>query len=219
MIPILYEDRAVLVCIKPSGVLSESTIAGLPGLPELLKEQVGGEIFPVHRLDRDTGGVMVYARNRVAAGSLSSAIQERKLQKTYLAVVMGCPQAPAGSFRDLLLHDRQRNKSFVVDRQRGGVKEALLDYRVVSAAGGRSLMEVQLHTGRTHQIRVQFASRKMPLVGDRKYGGCAGELALWSAGLSFPHPTTGKIMTFRQLPQGEPWSDFAPWGEESTGEK
>ena len=208
MIPILYEDSHILVCIKPSGVLSEAGSPGLPGLPDMLRDQVGGEIFPVHRLDRDTGGLMVYARTREAAAGLSSSIQKKELHKAYLAVVMGCPQEREGTYRDLLLHDRARNKSFVVDRPRGGVKEAVLDYRLLASREGRSLVYVRLHTGRTHQIRVQFSSRKMPLLGDRKYGGPQGELALWSREIAFPHPTTHRPMSFRRDPEGQPWRDF-----------
>lgn len=206
MIAILYQDRELLVCLKPAGLLSQDGPGG--SLPALLREQTGGAIYPVHRLDREAGGVMVYARTRGAAASLSAAIQAGALEKEYLCVVLGCPQTPEGEYRDLLLHDRSRNKSFVVQRPRGGVKEARLSYRVLAEGEGRSLVRVRLHTGRTHQIRVQFASRGTPLLGDGRYGGGPGPMALWSALLSFPHPAGGEMMRFSRLPEGGVWTEF-----------
>ena len=160
MIPILYEERGFLVCLKPPGLLSQ---AG-PGddLLQALSRQAGGSFLPVHRLDRGVGGVMAVARSKSAAAALSAAVAQRKFEKEYLCLVRGRPGEEAGTYRDLLLHDRQRNKSFVVDRMRGGVKEAELDYRCLASSGGLSLVHVRLRTGRTHQIRVQFASRARP---------------------------------------------------------
>ena len=168
MIPILYQDRQLAVCLKPPGVLSQEG----PGdtLPSLLSRQLGGEIFPVHRLDRGVGGVMVCARTSRSAAALSSSISQGAFQKQYLCVVQGRPERETDQCRDLLLHDRTRNKSFVVTRMRGGVKEARLDYRLLSSSGGLSLLQVRLHTGRTHQIRAQFAAAGHPLLGDGKYG-------------------------------------------------
>lgn len=203
---ILYEDNCIVVCIKDAGVLSE---AG--GMPELLKERTGArEIYCVHRLDRAVGGVMVYAKTAGAAARLSTAISDRRLTKEYLAVVEG--ESPeSGVYRDLLFHDARKNKTYVVDRVRKGVKEAILDFRRLGCEEGLSLVFITLRTGRSHQIRVQFASRKTPLVGDGKYGARRREppLALWSYSLCFPHPATRQLMSFRQSPPSvAPWNIF-----------
>jgi len=206
MITILYEDNAVAVCLKPPGLLSQSG----PGedMPQALGAQLNCTVYPVHRLDRVVGGVMVFARTAKAAAALSAAIQRRDFDKEYLCVVRGRPAEDAGVYKDLLLHDKPRNKTFVVNRMRGGVKEASLEYRLLAEAEGVSLIRVKLHTGRTHQIRVQFASRKTPLLGDGKYGGGSGRVALWSWRLAFPHPVTGKQLVFSHLPEGEVWERF-----------
>ena len=200
---IVYEDRDLLLCEKPAGVISEAD-----GMPELLKEATGAqEIFCVHRLDRDTGGLMVFAKTQRAAAGLSAAIAAGKLEKEYLAVAEGIPEE-SGTLRDLLYRDAARNKSYVVTRMRKGVREAVLRYRRLETREGLSLLRVALQTGRSHQIRVQFASRGFPLAGDRKYGsslrGC--DLALWSARLRLPHPITGEWIC-RELPPPETW----PW--------
>ncbi len=210
-INILYKDKALVLCVKPAGVLSES-----PGMPELLKQQLGGEIFPVHRLDRAVGGVMLYARTKEAAGKLSGLVKDRGLKKKYLAVVQGCPDDSEGVFKDLLFKDSAKNKSYVVKRPRKGVKEAELSYRVLKSDGDKSLVEIMLHTGRSHQIRVQFASRKMPLLGDVKYGSTYKDcpLALWSEALGFSHPFSKKPMDFEALPpKAYPWTEFLDYKE------
>lgn len=209
-IKILFADEALAVCLKPAGVVSEEG-----GMPRLLREQLGGEIYCVHRLDKDVGGVMVYARTRAAAAALSAAIAGGAMRKEYLAVVHGRPEAERGSLRDLLFHDAARNKSYVVTRPRRGVKEALLDYELQSGAegpeGALSLLRIVLRTGRSHQIRVQFASRAMPLAGDWRYGSALRNcpLALWSARLCFPHPRSGEEMIFSAPPPAQdPWLIF-----------
>lgn len=206
MIPILYQDRELAVCLKPPGVLSQDGAGET--MPALLREQLGCDIFPVHRLDREAGGVMAYAKTSRAAGALSAAMSRGEFRKEYLCIVRGRPAEPAGIWKDLLLHDKARNKSFVVQRMRGGVKDASLDYKLLAEKDGLSLLLIRLHTGRTHQIRVQSASRGMPLAGDGKYGGGPGQMALWSCFLSFPHPN-GKTMRFQAPPQGKVWEPFS----------
>ena len=208
MVPVLYRDESIVVCLKPAGIPSQSDQKTVENMINLLEKEIGGTIFPVHRLDQGVGGVMVYARTKHAAAKLSQAIQSGSFDKQYLCVVRGKPAEDSGVYRDLLLHDRTRNKTFVVQRMRGGVKEASLEYRLLAAQDALSLVQVRLHTGRTHQIRVQFSSRKTPLLGDGKYGGGSGEIALWSFSLSFPHPVTGKAVTWVHLPQGAPWDLF-----------
>ena len=205
MIQILKLERSYALCVKLVGVLSEE-----PGMPALLREQLGGEWYCVHRLDKAVGGVMVYARTRKAAAALSAAVAEREMKKEYLAVCQGAPEPPAGTMEDLLFKDSGKNKAFVVKRERKGVKPARLSYETLAAGKTSALVHVTLDTGRFHQIRVQFASRKHPLLGDRRYGGpTAQQLGLWSWRLTIPDPDTGKPVTACALPEGEPWSAFA----------
>lgn len=199
---ILYEDSSVIVAVKPRGVLSQSDKDGGESMVTRLCEHTGGEIFPVHRLDKETGGVMVYAKTKKAAASLSRDISEHRFYKEYLALVHGVPKENSGTLCDLLFHDKAKNKSYAVKRERKGVKKAELYYEVLEAKekdGEKySLLSVVLHTGRTHQIRVQFAARKMPLAGDRKYGAQDNEkkLGLWAAKIKFTHPETGQKLEF-----------------------
>ena len=213
MTPVLFQDESFLVCVKSPGLLSGAERSPAPGspsqsLPAALEQDLGRAVYPVHRLDRAAGGLMVWGKNRRAAAELSGAMQRGNFLKEYLCIVRGRPREDAGTYRDLLLHDQLRNKSFVVERMRRGVREASLSYRVLGEREGLSLLRIQLHTGRTHQIRVQLASRKTPLAGDRKYGGGAGEMALWSFRLAFPHPDTGEPLSFLALPDGAAWEPF-----------
>ena len=204
MIEILYQDNDIIVCIKPAGLLSEGE--GEDSLLTVLAAQCGGQIFPVHRLDRGAAGLMVFARNSKAAAGLSRAVQEKQLKKEYFARVSGVPAEKEGEMTDFLFKDSRKGKVFAVKRPRKGVREARLTYRVLWQDGDSSLVRVTLDTGRTHQIRVQFSSRGMPLWGDGKYGSrVKGELALFSCGLGFPHPRTGKRMEWEAKPMGQPW--------------
>ena len=211
MIEILYQDKQLAVCVKPLGVLAQGD--GEKDMIALLKEQLGGEIFPVHRLDRNVGGVMVFARHAKAAASLSAQIQQGSFVKRYLAAVQGAPSPDSGEMTDLLFKDSRSGKTFVVDRPRKGVKEARLAYRTLDSVEGKSLVLVRLFTGRTHQIRAQFASRRMPLLGDGKYGSRDRQcnIALWSHRVSFTHPASGEPMDFGVLPDLHqyPWNVFA----------
>ena len=189
---ILYSDSRFLVCIKPVGMDSES------GVPDALRNLLGGEYFPVHRLDQNVGGVMVYARTKAAAAELSRAIQDGTMIKEYVALVHGTPPE-SGDWTDLLWKDNSKNKVFTVKRERKGVKKARLTYCRLSEATD-SLVRIRLYTGRSHQIRVQFASRGYPLVGDHKYGARDDATApyLFSCKLTFP--LGGKTYAFESLP-------------------
>lgn len=216
---ILYEDRYLVVCEKPAGVLSQP--AGDKGgedMTALLSAHFaaqGERATPhvVHRLDRATAGVMVYAKNPRAAARLSAAAQGEGMQKVYLAVVEGVPTPLSGEMTDLLFFDRAKDKTYVVDRPRRGVKEAHLSYiteKTVTVDGlPLSLVRVTLGTGRTHQIRAQFAARRLPLYGDARYGAkTRGRLGLFAVMLAFPHPVTGKPMTFTTETEGTPFDLF-----------
>lgn len=189
---ILYSDREMAVCVKPLGLDSEGEV------PQALREALGGEIYPIHRLDKNVGGVMVYARTKQAAAELSRAVQAGSMVKEYVALVHGTPPE-TGDWEDLLWKDSGKNKVFVVKRLRGGVKKARLEYRVLSA-GECSLVRIRLHTGRSHQIRVQFSSRGFPLVGDHKYGARDSSPApmLFSCRITFPW--RGQTKDFEALP-------------------
>lgn len=213
---ILYEDPHLVICCKPVGVLSEDGQAGRC-MPQLLREhyrslgQKNPYIATVHRLDKITGGVMVFSRRREVTGKLTAAVQAHEIVKEYLAVLRGHPAEPAATLTDLLFRDAGHNKSYVVKRPRKGVREASLFYRELSRTEELSLVRVRLHTGRTHQIRVQFSSRGLPLLGDIRYGSkdpnCTA--ALWSCRLAFRHPVTGeRVDVFCPPPRVYPWDLF-----------
>ena len=204
---LLYADERLLVCVKPAGILSEDS--GEDGAPAQLRAQIGGYIGVVHRLDRPVGGVMLFSRDPHLTGKLTQSFQQTG-EKTYLAAVSGDP-GDDGVYEDLLYHDPRTNKTFVVRRMRAGVREARLRFQKLAdernGAQTLSLVRVTLETGRTHQIRTQFASRGMPIVGDRRYGSrvAADNIALWSARIAFDHPLDGRRMTFsKELPEGFP---------------
>lgn len=206
---LLYVDEDILVCIKPARVLSTDEPGGVP---ELARKALGdgkADVRTVHRLDRVVSGLMVLARNAKAASELSRQIRENEFQKEYLAVVHGAPPEESGTLRDLLGRDKARKMTFVAPEPAKGVQEAVLDYRVLNRAEKMCRVRIRLHTGRTHQIRVQFASRNLPLVGERKYSerNDPCEIALWSYRLGFVHPGTGEKMEFtHEPPMVFPWS-------------
>ncbi len=208
---IIYENNRLVLCVKPAGVISEE---GQGSLPELLCNELGCKVFPVHRLDRGTGGVMVYAKSSGAAAKLSELIRDGKLTKEYLAVVRGVPTEESGVLKDLLYHDRSKNKSFAVKKSRAGVKAASLEYKVLATVTHNeqplTLVQILLHTGRTHQIRVQFSSRRLPLFGDGKYGGRTEEsgIALWAWRLSYPWQDNTEVYS-KLPPKTLPWTLFA----------
>lgn len=180
---IVFENADFVVCVKPQGVLSAADASGKPSMASLLAPRT---VWPVHRLDREAGGLMVFAKSAQCAAKLSAAVQSGAFYKEYLAVCEGTPPQE-GTWEDLLYHDRIKNKTYVVRRARAGVKKAKLSYRVLRVQDGCSVVAVRLFTGRTHQIRVQFASRGYPLCGDRKYGAAtSGALKLCSWRLRFP---------------------------------
>lgn len=190
---ILYSDRDIVVCIKPVGLDAEAQV------PAALTEALGGQVFPIHRLDKNVGGIMVYARTKTAAAALSKAVQEGTMVKEYRAMVHGTPPE-SGDWEDLLWKDSTKNKVFVVKRERKGVKKARLEFNRLSE-GDTSLVHIRLHTGRSHQIRVQFSSRGFPLVGDHKYGARDDrkEPMLFSCRITFPWK--GQTLTFEKLPE------------------
>ena len=200
---IIYQDEYLLVCVKNAGVASTD-------LPALLGEQLGlqAPLRTVHRLDQPVQGLMVLAKRKHTAADLSRQIMAGEFEKEYLAVVHGCPESRSGTLRDLLLRNKQERKTYVVTQPAKGVQEAILDYQVLAANGSLSRVAIQLQTGRTHQIRAQFSSRDLPLVGDRKYSlledNC--NIALWSHRVAFTHPATGTKMDFTLAPP-----DIYPW--------
>lgn len=204
---ILYCDSDIVVCVKPARVLSTDEPGGLP---ELLRAELRTEDFrTVHRLDRVVSGLMVVARNAKAASELSRQVREDEFGKEYLAVVHGRPEE-SGTLRDLLGRDKARKMTFVAAQMAKGVQEAILRYQRLDTNEEMSRVRIQLVTGRTHQIRVQFASRGWPLVGERKYAVLEDpcEIALWSYRLALRHPKTGEMMEFsKEPPEVFPWTE------------
>lgn len=206
---IIFADEDIAVCIKPARVLSTDEPGGMP---ELVREALGTQdVRTVHRLDRVVSGLMVLARNSAAASELSRQIRDNTFEKEYTAVIHGSPEEESGTLCDLLGRDKARKMTYVASEPAKGVQEARLKYRVLAKESDISMVRIRLLTGRTHQIRVQFSSRNMPLVGERKYSlrNDPCEIALWSSRLCFFHPRTGKQLVFEAQPPNEyPWNCF-----------
>ena len=213
MLDIIYQDESIVVCVKPFRVISTDEPGGMP---DQIRETIGqpnAKVRAVHRLDQVVGGLMVYGLTGPAASNLSKQIREDRFAKEYQAVVHWRPQYDEGTFIDLLGRNEKTRKTYVTNTPAKGVQQAILHYRLLDNRQGFSLVEIQLETGRTHQIRAQFSSRGMPLAGDRKYSKYPDpkdwQIALWSSHLSFTHPETGKAMDFRLAPpKTAPWTLF-----------
>lgn len=207
---LIYKDSSLVVCVKPPRVLSTDEPGGMP---ELVRAALGGDadVRTVHRLDRVVSGLMVLARGAKAASELSRQIREDEFEKRYIAAIHG-DAGDGGTMTDLLYRDKARKMTFVTDTPGKGVQEAVLDYEILARANGMSKVKITLRTGRTHQIRCQFASRGCPIVGDRKYGTLTDrdcDIALWSHELSFTHPETGERLRFSaEPPEVWPWTAF-----------
>ncbi len=210
---VLYEDNHIIVVEKPVNIPSQGDKTGdmdmLTIIKKYLKEKYNkpGEVYLglVHRLDRPTGGVMVFAKTSKAAGRLSEQVRDKKMHKKYLCIVDGKLDKEKDKLTDFLLKNEKTNTSKVVKEGTKNSKEAVLDYEVIkyNKEINLSVVKVNLHTGRHHQIRLQFSSRGHSLYGDQKYGtrGRGKQLALWAYYLSFEHPTKKELMEFEDYPE------------------
>ena len=211
MVKILFEDEHIVICEKDVGMLSEEGNSD-ESLPEILKKQLGSDIYTLHRLDKPVGGAIMYAKTKKSAAAFSQLINSNALRKTYFAITDGALENKSGQLCDLLFKDSRKNKTFVVKRERKGVKKAILNYDILSENEKHAFVKIILETGRSHQIRVQFASRKTPLTGDGKYGSRDNKctIALWSHNLSFTHPFTKETVSTESFPDmtAYPWNEF-----------
>lgn len=207
---LIYQDQDIIVCIKPPRVLSTDEPGGVPSLVREALKDPEADVRTVHRLDRVVSGLMVLARNAKAASELSRQIREDRFEKEYLAIVHGVPEKAEGRLYDLLIRDKARKMTFVTNEEGKGVQPASLTYKLLRSNNDLSRVRINLETGRTHQIRVQFSSRGLPLVGERKYSEMNDEceIALWSYRLAFIHPTTGERLEFTMVPP-----EIYPWTE------
>lgn len=220
MLEILYKNKDFLVCVKPQGIPSQSDTTGDEDMTSFLRAQLtesgeNSDIFVVHRLDRATGGLILYARNKSAAAEFSHLVAEKDgFEKHYTAIVSGKPENESGNMTDYLFKDSAHKKAFVVKSERKGAKLASLDYRVektvINDEKTFSLLKIKLNTGRYHQIRAQLSSRGMPIYADGKYGSRekAPNFALWASKLAFTYKS--KIFEFEKNPDFDkiPWNLF-----------
>ncbi len=213
MLEIIYQDEAIVVCVKPFRVISTDEPGGMP---DLIRETLGqpkAKVRAVHRLDQVVGGLMVYGLTGPAASALSRQIRENAFLKEYQAVIHWRPQYDEGTYIDLLGRNEKTRKTYVSKVPGKGIQQAILHYKLLDNRQGFSLVEIQLETGRTHQIRAQFSARGTPLAGDRKYSSYPDppewQIALWSSHLAFTHPESGEKMSFRlSPPRVAPWTLF-----------
>lgn len=217
-IRVLYEDNHLLVAVKPPGIPVQADSSGSDDFLNMLKAYIKdkynkpGNVYLglVHRLDRNAGGVMVFARTSKAASRLSDQVRQRTIDKVYLAVVHGCPEKRQGRLVHYLLKDKSGNKVSVVEPGTPGAREAVLEYEVLESRQGMSLVRVALETGRPHQIRAQMATLGTPLYGDVKYRDLGernrNDLALWSWRMEVEHPVKRERMAFTAPPP-----DIYPW--------
>lgn len=209
---ILYSDNRIVVCIKPTGVVSTDEPGGVPSLVRKHFNDEYACVRTVHRLDQVVGGVMVLARSREAARRLGLQIESHEFHKEYLAVVEGTPTRTHGCLEDLLVRDKSGKMTRVTNTESKHSRKAVLHYSLSSSHDIFSLVRIRLETGRTHQIRAQFSSRNLPIVGDRKYGSTIDlghSIALWSRQLEFRHPQTEKVVSFSAIPKNIfPWNQF-----------
>lgn len=216
---IIYKDECIVVCEKPYGISSQESNG--KNMISLLEKELGGKIYPVHRLDIQTTGLMVYARDSQSAACLSNEIVEGVVIKEYLTVCHG-ELSGNGEMEDYLYHDRIKNKSFAVDKKRGGSKRALLEYEQIltdenERGESLTLLRIRLHTGRTHQIRAQLSKRGHFLYGDGKYGAKDNDrIALHSYKLTLVHPKTKEKLVFNSYPSGSVWERYAHLWKDST---
>lgn len=220
---VIYDDNQVVVALKPANIPTQADNSGdedmLSKVKAFVKEKFNksGEAFIglVHRLDRPTAGVMVFARNSKSASRLTAQIQNGEFQKTYYAVVKGSPKKPKDRLINYLKKDEANNKVSLCSLSEIGAKKAVLDYEVLAKHEGLSLLKINLETGRSHQIRVQLSGIGCPVFGDAKYGidvapnSKTTNLALWAGELEFKHPTEDKVLVFKvNPPEKSPWNLF-----------
>lgn len=220
-IPIIFEDNHLLVVEKPPNILSQGDKTGDPDMLTILKEKIKlrdkkpGNVFLglVHRLDRPVGGVMVFAKTSKCAARLAKQMKNREFIKTYIAIIHGKPLKKKATLVNYLLKDNRTNIVSVVDQSVKGAKKAIMDYKIIGESDSFSLVKINLHTGRSHQVRVQFSNIGHPLYGDQRYGiklnRVGQQIALWSYNIICEHPTLKKKISFTSFPKEQkPWSDF-----------